>query len=577
MTIGEAPLLGEEDSHSKEQNAYSHYGECNQQYLYHNFSIYETVTKVSVLSTATKVLSLFTYIPASIHQEKSIFTPRNELLNNHNIIVERMTTHEPKIVFKYFDEITKTPRPSKKEEKMIAYLENFAKEHHIEYRKDKVGNIVMKKGATKGMEDRKSIIMQSHIDMVCEKNNDVDFDFENDAIRTKIVDGWLKAEGTTLGADNGIGVAAQLAILASDDIEHGPIEALFTVDEETGLTGAMNVEKGFFQSDILLNLDSEDEGEMFVGCAGGMGTMAEYYYDKAYTDPALTYIQITVSGLRGGHSGGDIHLGRGNAVKILARALYGLADHVDYVLGSIQGGNLHNAIAREAHAVIGIAPTDREPVAAWINTFSSDIHNELKAVDPEVEVRATTTEQPEWCIDAQTSANLINALIACPHGVLGMSHTIEGLVETSNNLASIKMIESEEGYPVIYVETSQRSSVESAKRMVGDMVTSVFDLSGAYVSERDGYPGWEPNPESEIMEVAKRTYHDLFGKDPKIMAIHAGLECGLFKEKYPHLDMLSFGPTMRDVHSPEERLELKTVEMWWKHLLAILKNAPRKA
>lgn len=488
-----------------------------------------------------------------------------------------MTTHEPKIVFKYFDEITKTPRPSKKEEKMIAYLENFAKEHNIEYHKDKVGNIVMKKGATKGMEDRKSIIMQSHIDMVCEKNNDVEFDFEKDAIRTKIVDGWLKAEGTTLGADNGIGVATQLAVLASDDIEHGPIEALFTVDEETGLTGAMNVEKGFFDSDILLNLDSEDEGEMFVGCAGGMGTMAEYYYEPAYTDPNLTYIEIKVSGLRGGHSGGDIHLGRGNAVKILARALYGLADDVDYVLGSIQGGNLHNAIAREAHAVIGIDPSDREPVAAWINTFSSDIHNELKAVDPEVEVRASTTEQPKWCIDAQTSANLINALIACPHGVLGMSHTIEGLVETSNNLASVKMIESEEGYPVIYVETSQRSSVESAKRMVGDMVTAVFDLSGAYVSERDGYPGWEPNPESEIMEVAKRTYNDLFGKDPKIMAIHAGLECGLFKEKYPHLDMLSFGPTMRDVHSPEERLELKTVEMWWKHLLAILKNAPRKA
>lgn len=488
-----------------------------------------------------------------------------------------MTTHEPKIVFKYFDEITKTPRPSKKEEKMIAYLEHFAKEHQIEYRKDKVGNIVMKKAATKGMEDRKSIIMQSHIDMVCEKNSDVDFNFETDAIRTKVVDGWLKAEGTTLGADNGIGVAAQLAVLASDDIAHGPIEALFTVDEETGLTGAMNLEGGFFDSDILLNLDSEDEGEMFVGCAGGMGTMAEYFYEPAYADPELTYIQITVSGLRGGHSGGDIHLGRGNAVKILVRALYGLADEVDYVMGSINGGNLHNAIPREAHAIIGVEASEREAVAAWINTFSSEVHNELKVADPEVEVRATTAQKPEWCIDADTAANVINALIACPHGVLGMSHTIEGLVETSNNLASVKTKKTEDGCPVIYVETSQRSSVESAKRMVGDMVTAVFDLSGAYVSERDGYPGWEPNPESEIMEVAKSTYKELFGKEPKIMAIHAGLECGLFKEKYPHLDMLSFGPTMRDVHSPEERLELKTVEMWWKHLLAILKNAPRKA
>lgn len=488
-----------------------------------------------------------------------------------------MISHEPKIVFNYFNQITQIPRPSKKEEKMIQFLEHFAKEHHLEYKKDKVGNIVMKKGATPGMENRKSIIMQSHIDMVCEKNNDVDINFETDPIRTKIVDGWLMAEGTTLGADNGIGVAAQLAVLASDDIEHGPIEALFTIDEETGLTGAMNLESGFFDSEILLNLDSEDEGEMFVGCAGGMGTMAEFYYEPTYADPSLSYIQITVSGLRGGHSGGDIHLGRGNAVKILARSLYGLADDVEYVLASIQGGNLHNAIPREAHAVIGVESKDREAVAAFINTYASDIHNELKAVDPDVSVTATTVEKPEYCIDESTTAQLINALIACPHGVLGMSHTIEGLVETSNNLASVKMIESEEGYPVIYVETSQRSSVESAKRMVGDTVTSIFDLAGAFVSERDGYPGWEPNPESEIMDVAKHTYNELFGHDPKIMAIHAGLECGLFKEKYPHLDMLSFGPTMRDVHSPKERLELKTVEMWWKHLLAILKNAPKKA
>ncbi|MBR8730675.1 Cytosol non-specific dipeptidase [Porphyromonas levii] len=488
-----------------------------------------------------------------------------------------MTTHEPKIVFKYFDEITKIPRPSKKEEKIIAYLESFAKEHGLKYKKDKVGNIVMKKPATPGMEDRKSIIMQSHVDMVCEKNNDVDFNFETDAIRTKVVDGWLKAEGTTLGADNGIGVATQLAIMASNDIEHGPIEALFTVDEETGLTGAMNVEAGFFDSDILLNLDSEDEGEMFIGCAGGMGTMAEFYYEPAYADPSQVYIRISVSGLRGGHSGGDIHLGRANAVKVLARALYGLADEADYVLASIQGGNLHNAIPREAHAVIGIESKDKETVAAWINTFSADIHNEYKKPDPELVVTATSDEKPEFIIDSTTSAQLVNALIACPHGVLGMSHTLEGLVETSNNLASVKMKKAEDGSPIIYVETSQRSSVESAKRMVGDMVTSVFDLAGAYVSERDGYPGWEPNNESEIMGIALETYKELFGKEPKITAIHAGLECGLFKEKYPHLDMLSFGPTMRDVHSPEERLEIATVDMWWKHLLAILKKAPKKA
>lgn len=486
-----------------------------------------------------------------------------------------MINHEPKIVFKYFDEITKVPRPSKKEGKIIAYLENFAKEHGLEYKKDHVGNIVMKKPATPGYEDRKSIIMQSHMDMVCEKNNDVDFDFENDAIKTKIVDGWLMAEGTTLGADNGIGCAAQLAIMASDDIEHGPIEVFFTVDEETGLTGAMEVQKNFFDSEILLNLDSEDEGEIFIGCAGGMGTMAEYYYEKTYTNPEYIYLEITVKGLSGGHSGGDIHLGRGNAVKILARALYGLADDVDYILASIQGGNLHNAIPREAHAVIGIHPSQKEDVASFVNTFSADVHNELKAVDPEVEVKVSTTARPEYAIDVETSTNLLLGLIACPHGVIGMSHAIEGLVETSTNLASVKMQE-RDGYPLVYVETSQRSSTESLKRMIGDQVTSVFELSGAVVSERDGYPGWEPNPESEIMEVAKRTYVELFGKEPEIKAIHAGLECGLFKEKYPHLDMISFGPTMRDVHSPRERMEMKTVEMWWKHLLAILKNAPKK-
>lgn len=488
-----------------------------------------------------------------------------------------MITHEPKIVFKYFDEITKIPRPSKREEKMIAYLENFAKEHNIEYSKDHVGNIVMRKPATPGYEDRKSIIMQSHIDMVCEKNSDVEFDFDKDPIQTQIIDGWLMAKGTTLGADNGIGVAAQLAIMASDDIEHGPIEALFTVDEETGLTGAMELQGGFFNSEILLNLDSEDEGEIFIGCAGGMGTMAEFFYEKAYADPNLVYLDITVKGLRGGHSGGDIHVGLGNAVKILARTLYGLADEVDFVLASFEGGNLHNAIAREARAVIGISPQDKETVAAWINTFASEIHNELKAVDPDSSVTATTApKKPEFVIDEETTALLINALIACPHGVLGMSHAIEGLVETSNNLASVKMLE-EDGIPVIYVETSQRSSTESLKRMVGDMVTSVFELAGAYVSERDGYPGWEPNPESEIMEVAKKTYVDLFGKEPEIKAIHAGLECGLFKEKYPHLDMISFGPTMRDVHSPNERMEMKTVEMWWNHLISILKHAPKKA
>lgn len=487
-----------------------------------------------------------------------------------------MINHEPKILFKYFDEITKIPRPSKKEEKILAYLEDFAKQHNLPCKRDAVGNLLITKPATPGYEDRKSIVLQSHVDMVTEKNDDVEFDFEKDAIRTKIVDGWLMAEGTTLGADNGVGVAAELAILASDDIKHGPIECLFTVDEETGLTGAMELQGGFFDSEILLNLDSEDEGELFIGCAGGKGTMAEFFYEKSYADPALQYLRVDVKGLRGGHSGGDIHIGLGNAVKILARTLYRLDEQVPYVLASINGGNLHNALPREAHAIIGIDPEDKENVAVFINEFAADVQNELRAVDPDVTITVSSTERPEFTIDVDTASCLVNALVACPHGVLGMSHSIEGMVETSNNLASVKM-QNKEGDEVLFVETSQRSSTESQKDMVGDMVSAVFSTAGAFVYERDGYPGWEPNPDSEILKIAHDSYVRLFGKEPKVTAIHAGLECGLFKEKYPYLDMISFGPTMRDVHSPNERMEMATVDLWWRHLLDILEHAPKKA
>lgn len=484
-----------------------------------------------------------------------------------------MIKHEPQVLFDFFDEITKVPRPSKKEEKIIAYLENFARERNLEYKKDEVGNIVIKKPATPGMEDRKSIVMQSHIDMVCEKNSDVTFDFEKDAIKTKIENGWLKAEGTTLGADNGIGVAAELAVLASNDIEHGPIECLFTVDEETGLTGAMALQEGFFDSDILLNLDSEDEGEIFVGCAGGMGTFADFTYERMYASPEMHYLSVEVKGLRGGHSGGDIHVGLGNANKILARFLYGLYDLLEgWTLASFQGGNLHNAIPREAKAVIGIPMSQKEEVVAFANMFCADVRNELAAVDPDVTLTVGSTAKPEFVIDDNTKDLLISSLIACPHGVIGMSHAIEGLVETSTNLASVKMKENNS----ILIETSQRSSTESLKRMVGYMVRATFELAGAYVYERDGYPGWAPNMNSEVLRLAKESYVSLFGKEPAVKAIHAGLECGLFKEKYPNLDMISFGPTMRDVHSPNERLELHTVELWWRHLLDILRKAPKK-
>lgn len=486
-----------------------------------------------------------------------------------------MSELQPKIVFDYFHEINQIPRPSKKEEKVIAYLEKFAKEHNLPFKKDHAGNVLITKAATKGYEDRKTIVLQSHMDMVCEKNSDVDFNFETDAIRTYVEDGWLKAKGTTLGADNGIGVATELALLASEDIEHGPIECLFTVDEETGLTGAMELEGGFFSGDILLNLDSEDEGEMFIGCAGGKGTLAEFDYTKVYADPNFVYLRIDVKGLKGGHSGGDIHLGFGSAVKILARALYNLSADVDFQLAYIDAGNLHNAIAREGYAIIAIDPSDKENVVVNIHDFSADVRSELRGVDDGVEVTISSTERPEFLIDIETGDRLINALVACPHGVLGMSHAIPGLVETSTNLASVKM-KNKEGDDVILVETSQRSAIDSLIEMAGDMVTTTFSLADAYVYERDGYPGWAPNPDSEILKVVEESYERLFGKKPEVKAIHAGLECGLFKEKYPQLDMVSFGPTMRDVHSPRERLEIATVDLFWRHLLDVLKNAPKK-
>ena len=483
-----------------------------------------------------------------------------------------ITDLRPNIVWKYFHEVTQVPRPSKKEGKMIAFLESFAEAHHIAIKKDAVGNILMSKPATPGMENRPVVVLQSHMDMVCEKNNDTKHDFDNDPIET-VVDGeWLRANGTTLGADNGIGVAAELALLASDDIEHGPIECLFTVDEETGLTGAKAVQEGFMTGDILLNLDSEDEGEVFMGCAGGKDTQATFHYTPVPAPEALHYVRIDVKGLNGGHSGGEIHKGLGNANKILVRYLYLLRQQCPFVLCEIDGGNLRNAIAREAHAVIGLPTEHKETARVLLNHFAADVENELKHVDKNVRLIMESVERPAFRIDDETAEKVIFAMHACPHGVIGMSHDIEGLVETSTNLASIKMKEEN----TILVGTSQRSSIESCKIAVANQVAATFNLAGAEVRHGDGYPGWAPNPDSKILKVAQDSYKRLFGKEAKIKAIHAGLECGLFLTKYPHLDMISFGPTLRDVHSPNERIEIKTVELWWQHLTDLLKSIPAK-
>ncbi|MDR1402906.1 MAG: aminoacyl-histidine dipeptidase [Tannerellaceae bacterium] len=483
-----------------------------------------------------------------------------------------ITNLKPEIVWKFFHQITQVPRPSKKEGKIIQYLESFAKAYNIAIKKDKAGNILMCKPATKGYEALPTVILQSHMDMVCEKNNDKVFDFENDAIQTVVEGDWLRADGTTLGADNGIGMAAGLAILASSDIEHGPVECLFTVDEETGLTGAKSLESGFITGQILLNLDSEDEGELFIGCAGGKDTQGVLYYEQTPASADLQYFRLDIERLKGGHSGCDIHKGLGNANKLLIRFLYILKKNFDFSLCHIDGGNLRNAIAREAYAIIGLKPGDKEEVCAMLNRFIAEVEHEFKHTDPDLLITMQSTDKPEKCIDGAIVEKLIYAVHGCPHGVIAMSHDIEGLVETSTNLASVKMKDDDR----IVIGTSQRSSVESGKEAIADQVSSVFLLAGAEVTQGDGYPGWTPDPNSAILKVAADSYRKLFNKEPKVTAIHAGLECGLFLEKYPRLDMISFGPTLRDVHSPGERILIHTVGLWWEHLLDLLKNIPAK-
>ena len=454
---------------------------------------------------------------------------------------------KPAGVFHYFDEICQVPRPSKKEEKMIAYLKAFGEKHKLETLVDEAGNVLIKKPATPGMENRKTVVLQSHIDMVCEKNNDMQHDFLTDPIETVIEGEWMKAKGTTLGADNGIGVATELAILADDSIQHGPLECLFTVDEETGLTGAFALKEGFMNGDILLNLDSEDEGELFIGCAGGIDSVAEFTYKEVDVPAGYFCCKVQVKGLKGGHSGGDIHLGLGNANKILNRFLSQTFRKYDMYLCEIDGGNLRNAIAPEVQA-------------------------EYAVVDPTLQLVLESENACAKAIDKDTTKRLLQSLYACPHGVYAMSQDIPGLVETSTNLASVKMKPGN----VIRIETSQRSSTASSKQDIANMVRTVFDMSGAKVSFGDGYPGWKPNPHSEILEIAVESYKRLFGIDAKVKAIHAGLECGLFLDKYPSLDMISFGPTLQGVHSPDERMLIPTVDKFWKHLLEILANVPVK-
>lgn len=475
---------------------------------------------------------------------------------------------KPALIWQCFDEITKVPRPSCHEEKIRKYLLDFAEKHGISAKTDAVGNVVMRKEATAGCENAPTVVLQSHMDMVAEKNSGIDHDFLTDGIETYVDGDWVKARGTTLGADNGIGMAAALAVMVDRTLEHGPVEALFTVNEEIGLEGAQNLGEGMLNGKILINLDSEDDGEIFVGCAGGIDTTAVFRYKRSFSPENFTYYKVKVSGLLGGHSGGDIHLGRANANKVIARFMWECSRKWDIEVSSFTGGNLRNAIPREAESVFGIHSEHCNEIDGFLNDYAAAIRNEYKGVEPSMELHIEQVSRPEYCIDSNTSISLVRALYSAPHGVVSMSRDIEGLVETSTNLAAVKM----EGDDKIKVTTSQRSSVESRKEDIAGQVEAHFKLAGAEVTHSDGYPGWAPNMDSTVMKLSADAYEELFGVKPAIKAIHAGLECGLFLANNPELDMVSFGPTMTGVHSPDEQLLIPTVDKFWKHLTLVLKK-----
>ena len=475
---------------------------------------------------------------------------------------------KPASVFEQFAKINQIPRPSKHEEQMIAYLQQFAKDRNLDVKVDATGNVLISKPATKGMENVPTVILQSHMDMVCDKLVDVDFDFHKDAIQTYVDGEWLRAKGTTLGADDGIGVAYELAILDADDIEHGPIECLFTRDEETGLTGAFGLEEGFMTGNYLINLDSEDEGQIFVSCAGGNSTTATFHFTRESAPEGYFFMEASVKGLVGGHSGDDINKKRANAIKLLARFLYQEQTKFDLRLSLWDSGKMDNAIPRDGKVIFAVPTAKKEEVKADWNIFTKDVEGEFHVTDTDMVWNLQSTEADK-VLPKQVSHNVILALQAVDNGPLTncQDEALAYMVETSSNVASIHISED-----TVTVVSSQRSNVMSNLVNMTNTVKACFELAGAEVLVEDSYPAWKMNPNSELVNVAVEQYHKLFGKKPRVLGIHAGLECGLFSEKYPNLDMISFGPTLRYVHTPDERLLIPNVQMVWDHLLAILKN-----
>lgn len=471
-------------------------------------------------------------------------------------------------IFSFFGEICKIPRESGDEGKIIAYLQKFAKERNLNCVTDSAGNVLITKPATAGMESAPTVVLQSHSDMVCEKNSDSKHNFQLDPIKVTEEDGWLIAKETTLGADCGIGVAAQLALLDAGDIAHGPIEALFTTEEETGLTGAKSLSPKFLKGDILINLDSEDEGELFIGCAGGIDTTGRFPYKQTKTPINTVAVKFGFYGATGGHSGDDIEKNRANANQLLLRFLYEIYGKFEFALCHIDGGNKRNAIAREAHATIAIKPENLDQIASVFGKVVSSSQIEQKISDPNLTGRYENVPSFEYSADNESFGKMLLGLYGLPHGVLAMSQEIPGFVETSTNLASIKMVE--KGF--FTVCTSQRSSINSAKFNAANRIEAIMRLAGAEVKHETDYPGWQPKLDSRIMRESVESYKKLFGVEPVVRAIHAGLECGIIIDKFPKMDIISFGPTIKGAHAPGEKLDIASVEKFWLLLLDILKK-----
>lgn len=473
----------------------------------------------------------------------------------------------PNLLWKNFENLCNIPRPSRKEEKAIEFVINFAKHHKLEYKRDGVGNVVISKPATIGMEGKPTVVLQSHLDMVPQKNATVTHDFEKDPIQAYVDGEWVRAKGTTLGADNGIGVAAGLAILESSDIPHGPVEVLFTIDEETGMTGAINLASDFVKGRILMNLDSEDDGELFIGCAGGVNTSATFTFAPEPVEKGFKAFDIKLTGLKGGHSGVDIHLGRGNANKLMNRLLWQASREFGLQIASIEGGSVRNAIPRESFATVVIPSHNEKNFLKWIEEFQQILKHELSAVDPDVKIDATNVSLPSSVIEKKIQNHFLNAMYVVPSGVIRMISEMPEVVETSTNLSIIKSADNR-----IEIQSLSRSSVDSAKTDLCNSMTSLYELAGAVVVHDGSYPGWKPNINSAVLETMKKIYKEKFGSFPEIKVIHAGLECGIIGDVFHGMDMISFGPTIRHAHSPDEKVNIATVAKFWIYLTEALKE-----